>query len=63
MNAHHIPRIGLARAKGDHLEAVNEPAADKRVGLMNPAFKYTRAVETDIRKTFERARRELRSQQ
>lgn len=30
-----------------------------RVGLFNPDFKYVRAGETDIRKTFARIRREM----
>jgi hypothetical protein len=65
MNAHRITRISLARAKGEHLQAVNEPSPDGRVGLMNPAFKYTRSIDTDIRQLFNRVRREQaqRSQQ
>lgn len=34
--------------------------AGKPVGLMDPAFRYRKAVETDIRKTFARVRRELK---
>jgi hypothetical protein len=65
--AHSIPRIGLARAKAEHLHAVNEPAlhvvgTPARAGLMNPDFKYTRAAETDIRKTFKRIRAQQKAQ-
>lgn len=35
-----------------------KPKKDDRVGLLNPSFKYTKAAETDIRKTFARIRRE-----
>jgi hypothetical protein len=31
---------------------------DARVGLMNPSFKYVKAAETDIRKTFAKIKRE-----
>lgn len=31
-----------------------------KTGLMNPAFKYTRAAETNISKLFARVRRELK---
>ena len=33
--------------------------ADKRAGLLNPAFVYHRAAETDIRHLFARVRAEL----
>ena len=32
----------------------------KPLGLMDPAFRYRKAVDTDIRKTFARVRRELK---
>jgi hypothetical protein len=50
--AQHVTRIGMARAKGEHLHAVNEAKQDERVGLMNPAFQYVGAADTDIRKTW-----------
>jgi hypothetical protein len=31
--------------------------------IFDPSFKYTRSNETDLRKTFERIRREQRAQQ
>lgn len=31
--------------------------------ILDPSFKYTPSVETDLRKTFARVRRELRKQQ
>jgi hypothetical protein len=30
--------------------------------ILDPSFRYTRSVETDLRKTFARVRRELRKQ-
>jgi hypothetical protein len=30
--------------------------------ILDPSFRYTRSVETDLRKTFARVRRELRRQ-
>jgi hypothetical protein len=40
----------------------------KRVGgqmksILDPSFRYTKSVETDLRKTFARVRRELRKHQ
>jgi hypothetical protein len=60
--AHAIPRIGLARAKGEHLVPANDmpeqipPAQRKR--WKDKAWKYTPANATDIRATFKRVRRE-----
>jgi hypothetical protein len=31
--------------------------------ILDPTFRYTRSVETDLRKTFARVRRELRKQE
>ena len=31
--------------------------------ILNPAFRYTPSQHTDIRKTFERARKEMKQQQ
>jgi len=31
--------------------------------ILDPSFRYTNSVETDLRKTFARVRRELRNQQ
>ena len=31
--------------------------------ILDPSFRYTQSVETDLRKTFARVRRELRKQQ
>lgn len=31
--------------------------------ILDPSFRYTKSVETDLRKTFARVRRELRQQQ
>ena len=31
--------------------------------ILDPSFRYTKSVETDLRKTFARARREIRRQQ
>ncbi len=31
--------------------------------ILDPSFRYTNSLETDLRKTFARIRRELRSQQ
>ena len=31
--------------------------------ILDPTFRYTKSVETDLRKTFARIRRELRNQQ
>ena len=30
--------------------------------ILDPSFRYTKSVETDLRKTFARVRRELRSE-
>lgn len=30
--------------------------------ILDPSFRYTKSVETDLRKTFARVRRELRQQ-
>ena len=42
-----------------HVVAPPKRKADKRQGLMNPAFVYVRAAETDIRVRFDRVRAEL----
>jgi hypothetical protein len=31
--------------------------------ILDPSFRYTKSLETDLRKTFARIRRELRKQQ
>lgn len=31
--------------------------------ILDPSFRYTKSVETDLRKTFARARREIRKRQ
>jgi hypothetical protein len=31
--------------------------------ILDPSFRYTKSVETDLRKTFARVRRDLRKQQ
>lgn len=31
--------------------------------ILDPSFRYTKSVETDLRKTFARVRRELKKQQ
>ena len=31
--------------------------------ILDPSFRYTKSVDTDLRKTFARIRRELRKQQ
>lgn len=31
--------------------------------ILDPTFRYTKSVETDLRKTFARVRREMRKQQ
>ena len=31
--------------------------------ILDPSFRYTKSLETDLRKTFARVRRELRKQQ
>jgi hypothetical protein len=31
--------------------------------ILDPSFRYTKSVETDLKKTFARVRRELRNQQ
>jgi hypothetical protein len=31
--------------------------------ILDPSFRYTKSVETDLRKTFAKVRRELRKQQ
>lgn len=31
--------------------------------ILDPSFRYTKSVDTDLRKTFARVRRELRKQQ
>ena len=46
------------------LRAVPKPPAqriDTRVGLMNPGFVYVPASQTDIRKTFERIRAQIKA--
>ena len=35
----------------------------KLKSILDPSFRYTKSVETDLRKTFARVRRELRKQQ
>jgi hypothetical protein len=34
----------------------------KMKSILDPSFRYTKSVETDLRKTFARIRRELRKQ-
>ena len=36
---------------------------DQMKSILDPSFRYTKSVETDLRKTFARIRRELRKQQ
>jgi hypothetical protein len=31
--------------------------------ILDPSFRYTRSIDTDLKKTFARVRRELRNQQ
>ena len=31
--------------------------------ILDPSFRYTKSVETDLKKTFARVRREMRNQQ
>ena len=45
--------------KTNTLHVVAKPKPDPRFGLLNPAFVYTPAANTDIRALFERVRREL----
>jgi hypothetical protein len=59
------------------MERVLQPTEAQRVGywcisqrarggqmksILDPSFRYTKSVETDLRKTFARVRRELRKQ-
>jgi hypothetical protein len=39
------------------------PAGDQMKSILDPSFRYTQSVETDLRKTFARVRRDLRKQQ
>lgn len=56
-----IPRIGLARAKGEHLNAANETPHPMPAALVkrwqDKSWKYVPASETDIRKTFAKFQR------
>lgn len=44
--------------KTNRLAQFGSQLQDTRIGLYNPNFKYVTAVNTDIRKTFERVKRE-----
>jgi len=44
-------------------DAVTSRTGDPMKSILDPSFRYTKSVETDLRKTFARVRRELRKQQ
>jgi hypothetical protein len=53
--AHSIPRTGLARAKGEHLQASNEPMPPSEMKRWEDrSWRYVPADATDIRATFKR---------
>ena len=41
----------------------NESVEGQMKSILDPSFRYTKSVETDLRKTFARIRRERRKQQ
>jgi hypothetical protein len=38
------------------------PARGQMKSILDPSFRYTKSIETDLRKTFARVRRDLRKQ-
>lgn len=55
-----IPRIGLAKVSGEHLTPANDPLPPSEMKkLKDKDWHYTPSGATDIRKTFQRIRREL----
>src|SRR5215813_440892 len=42
---------------------VSLPQGGSMKSILDPSFRYTKSVETDLRKTFARVRREMRRQQ
>jgi len=62
--AQNVTRIGLARAKGEHLSAANEslpPSELKR--WKDKTWRYVPSNATDISKTFARIRRQQQAAQ
>ena len=41
----------------------SQPAGGQMKSILDPSFRYTNSVETDLRKTFAKVRRDLRKQQ
>jgi hypothetical protein len=41
----------------------HNPSGTDLKSILDPSFRYTKSVETDLRKTFARVRRQLRKQQ
>jgi hypothetical protein len=47
-----------------HRACISQPErGDPMKSILDPSFRYTKSVETDLRKTFARVRREQRKQQ
>ena len=44
------------------MEESKHKRGGKMKSILDPSFRYTKSVETDLRKTFARIRRELRKQ-
>ena len=47
----------------DTVNVFAAPRGAQMKSILDPSFRYTNSVETDLRKTFARARRDLRKQQ
>lgn len=63
MTIHRIPRKSVASPREVVIAAAPAPANEvpkpRRPSLLDPAFVYVPASQTDIRRTFERVRREM----
>lgn len=54
--AQNVPRTGLARAKGKHLEAANDqPKPAEMKHLLHRGWEYIPASETDVTRTWRKA--------
>lgn len=53
--AQNVPRTGLARAKGEHLKAANEPQPPSELRRwQDRGWRYFGAADTDVRRTWAR---------
>ena len=59
----HFPRVGTELAYSLREINVRHKKGGNVKSIFDPSFRYTRSVDTDLRKTFARVRREQRRQQ